>query len=68
MTPEVGKRIHAETTTPTMQRVIVEVTKVDSEVESGWYVYGYRQRRTAGGRPRQTMYPALYFVPKAPVS
>lgn len=60
--PEVGSKIQATTTTATQQTVIVEITAIDSEVEAGWYVYGYRKHR--GPRPRQTMYPRLYFVAK----
>jgi hypothetical protein len=61
--PEVGQRVRATTVTPAAQSVVIEVTKIDEEQTTGWYVYGYRAHR--GDRPRQTMYPRLYFVAKA---
>lgn len=60
--PEIGRKVQATTTTATAQTVLVEVTAIESETDSGWFVYGYRAHR--GARPRQTMYPRLYFVPK----
>jgi hypothetical protein len=61
-TPEVGKKARATTVTPAAQSVVIEVTKIDEEQSGGWYVYGYRAHR--GSRPRQTMYPRLYFIAK----
>lgn len=61
-TPEVGRKYRAQTTTPAAQSVIIEVSKVDVECESGWYVYGYRTNRRQIGR--QTMYPREYFIPR----
>jgi hypothetical protein len=58
--PTIGQRVRAVTTTRDAQAVVVEVTAIDREVETGWYVYGYRAIRRA--RPRQSMYPRLYFV------
>lgn len=61
--PAIGSRVRAVTTTATAQSVVIEVTMVDEETEAGWLVYGYRAHR--GSRPRQTMYPRLYFVAKS---
>jgi len=61
MSIEVGKRYQAKTTTRTEQSVVIEVTAVDEVTKQGTYVYGYRRHR--GSRPRQTMYPQLYFIP-----
>jgi hypothetical protein len=58
--PAVGSKVHAITTTQAQQSVVIEVTAIHDETEAGWYVYGYRAHR--GTRPRQTMYPRLYFV------
>jgi hypothetical protein len=62
-TPEIGTRVAALTDTEGEQRVLIEVTAIDMETESGWYVYGYRLVRRA--RPRQTMYPRRYFVQRS---
>lgn len=68
-TPEIGSKVKAVTTTPAELQVVIEVTAIDAEVTAvdtegpvGWLVYGYRAHR--GARPRQTMYPRLYFVPR----
>lgn len=61
--PAIGTKVHAMTTTEAAQKVVIEVTAIDQENESGWYVYGYRNHR--GTRPRQSYYPRLYFVPTA---
>ena len=61
--PEIGAVVLAETDTRTAQRVAVEVTAIDAETDAGWSVWGYRQYRP-GRRPRQTMYPRRYFVPR----
>lgn len=64
-TPEIEKAQWAQTLTPTAQHVIVFVTAVDGETESGWFVYGYRvYARRRNGR-RHSMIPNRYFVPKA---
>lgn len=60
--PEIGHKAQVLTTTAAAQRVVIEVTAIAEEDESGWHVYGYRAHR--GARPRQTMYPRLYFVPR----
>lgn len=62
--PAIGSRIAAVTTTRTEQRVMIEVTAIDSETAAGWYVYGYRQTRRRAGI-RQTAIPTLYFVGRA---
>ena len=61
--PVVGKISQAITLTPTAQDVKIEVTSIEQEVRSGWYVWGYRQypRRS---RIRHTAFPRRYFVPK----
>ena len=58
--PVIGSKVRATTTTPACQDVTIEVSAIDREVVGGWYVYGYRTHR--GTRPRQTLYPRLYFV------
>lgn len=62
--PRVGDlNVKAQTTTRTMQSAtLAEVTAIDSETPTGWFVWGYPIRKS--GRPRQTRYPRLYFVPK----
>jgi hypothetical protein len=58
--PAIGRSVRATTTTATAQSVVIEVTAIDRETESGWYVWGYRIVRRS--TPRQTSYPRLYFV------
>jgi hypothetical protein len=58
--PRIGSKVNATTTTTTEQKVVIEVSAIDRETGAGWYIYGYRSHR--GTRPRQTMYPQLYFV------
>lgn len=68
--PKIGSKVRAITCTPAMQNVTIVIASIDREAlpiptpggEGGWFVYGYRARR--GARPRQTMYPRLYFVPR----
>lgn len=61
--PEIETKVRAFTTTATAQRVVILVTKIDEETDTGWFVYGYRQGGRNAGR-RQTTYPGLYFVAK----
>jgi hypothetical protein len=53
----------ALTTTATEKRVRIFVASIDSETETGWFVYGYRM--TSAQRYAQAHYPTLYFIPKA---
>jgi len=61
--PTIGRKVRATTTTETEQAVVIEVTAIDREIESGWYVYGYRQYRTR--RHMASSFPCLYFVARA---
>jgi hypothetical protein len=60
--PVVGRKIQATTTTPARQSVVITVSAIANENETGWAVYGYRAHR--GSRPRQTSFPQRYTVAK----
>lgn len=61
--PQIETKVAAKTSTSTEQNVAVYVTAIDSEVDAGWWIYGYRVKGRNSGR-RQSMVPRLYFVPK----
>lgn len=46
-----------------LSRKVVRPTAIDSETDTGFWIYGYPVKSRNAGR-RATAFPRLYFVPK----